>query len=168
MIEDPVLSGGCQCGAVRYALGGQPTTVEVCHCRMCQKALGNVFAPFASIRVTQFAWTRGQPAVFRSSSIAERGFCGACGTPLFFHWLDSDHISVTIGSLDQPASVAPRLQYGIESRLPWLRRLAEFPGTRTEDDQAPDRHDVFQCYQHPDREILETEASPAGHDHEGG
>jgi hypothetical protein len=153
MIDDAVLTGGCQCGAGRYALGGDPTSVEVCYCRMCQKALGNVFAPFASVRVAQFAWTRGEPAVFQSSSVAERGFCAACGTPLFFHWLGSDHISVTIGSLDQPATIAPRLQYGIESRLPWLDRLADLPGTRTEDDQPPERRAAFESYQHPDREV---------------
>ena len=143
--------------AVRYALDGRPTSAEVCHCRMCQKALGNVFAPFASVRIAQLAWTCGQPVVFQSSSVAERGFCYRCGTPLFFRWLDSDRISITIGSLDQPDRIAPRMQYGIESRLPWLHHVAWLPGTRTEEDQPMERREVFESYQNPDCETQPAE-----------
>ena len=43
-----ILSGGCQCGAVRYKAEIQPETAHLCHCRMCQKAAGNYFMPLAS------------------------------------------------------------------------------------------------------------------------
>jgi hypothetical protein len=78
----PLHTGGCQCGAIRFALSASPAKVSICHCRMCQKASGTPFASFAEIEKTDFVWTRGQPAAFRSSSIAERDFCAACGTPL--------------------------------------------------------------------------------------
>ena len=38
----PVMTGGCQCGAVRYALNAQPEG-SFCHCRMCQRASGGPF-----------------------------------------------------------------------------------------------------------------------------
>ena len=116
----PVLTGGCQCGAVRYALYEQPQEGDICHCRMCQKALGNLFVAAAGVPEEAFAWTRGRPAVFASSSAAERGFCRECGTPLSFRYLGRKEISITIGSLDEPAQVKPREQIGIESRVPWL------------------------------------------------
>ena len=67
-----VLTGGCQCGAIRFAVTAPPVKVSICHCRMCQKASGAPFASFADIDKREFAWTRGKPAAFKSSSIAER------------------------------------------------------------------------------------------------
>jgi hypothetical protein len=85
-IRPAILTGGCQCGAVRYALYGEPE-VDICHCRMCQKAVGNLFMAVAGVPLQQFAWTRGEPAVYRSSSAAERGFCHDCGTALTFRYV---------------------------------------------------------------------------------
>ena len=66
-VHDPVHTGGCQCGAVRYALYAEPTNPHVCHCRMCQKAFGNYFAPLAGVKLDDFAWVKGTPGVFKSS-----------------------------------------------------------------------------------------------------
>lgn len=127
----PVLTGGCQCGAVRYALFAAPERTHLCHCRMCQRAMGNAFAALAPVRKTDIAWTCGVPAMFRSSPVAERGFCSACGTPLSFGYLESEWIDVTLGSLDEPERVAPEFHYGVESRLTWLDRLDRLPREET-------------------------------------
>ncbi len=63
-----VHTGGCQCGAVRYALLAEPYEPHICHCRMCQKAFGGPFAPLAVIDLGDFEWTRGRPATFASST----------------------------------------------------------------------------------------------------
>ena len=80
------LTGGCQCGAVRYAIYAAPERAGICHCRMCQKAVGGPFKAWANVRLQEFAWTRGAPTTFHSSSAAERGFCSHCGTPLYFNY----------------------------------------------------------------------------------
>ena len=116
----PVLTGGCQCGAIRFALSAPPVKVSICHCRMCQKASGAPFASFADIERSDFAWTRGKPAAFRSSSIAERDFCAACGTPLSFRRIDGPRIEIMTGAFDRPDRVVPTRQYGTESRLGWV------------------------------------------------
>src|SRR4030081_1528149 len=97
-----VLTGGCQCGAVRFALSAAPVKVSICHCRMCQKAVGAPFASFADIDRGDFAWTRGEPAAFRSSSLAERDFCRDCGTPLSFRRIDGPRIEIMTGAFDRP------------------------------------------------------------------
>src|SRR5712671_6909846 len=143
-------TGGCQCGAVRYALYAEPTNPHVCHCRMCQKALGSYFAPFAGVPPEDFAWVKGAPGVFKSSAAAERGFCGKCGTPLSFRFVGKDRISVSLGSLDDPSRVAPAKQFGVEGRLPFLATLTSLPGTRTEDDVPAADLARQTSRQHPD------------------
>lgn len=152
-------SGGCQCGAVRYALHAQPEQAHLCHCRMCQKAVGNAFAALAPVRLKDLSWTKGVPAVFRSSSAAERGFCPACGTPLFFRYVDSEWIDVTIGSLDDPQSVPPELHYGAESRLSWLNQLGSLPSENTTDGGLNGTPRDIISFQHPDNDDLESGSS---------
>ncbi|MBV9783918.1 MAG: GFA family protein [Acidisphaera sp.] len=143
-----VLTGGCQCGAVRYALYAAPEDPSICHCRMCQKAVGGPFAALAGVQLDDLAWTGGQPAAFQSSSIVVRHFCAACGTPLTYRDLRRERISVTIGSLDEPARVPPVRQYGLESRLAWCDALTDLPGVETEAKYAG-----LTSYQHPDHKV---------------
>ena len=127
------ISGGCQCGAVRYAL--QVARVEkphVCHCRMCQRATGGLFAALAGCAKSKLEWTKGEPALFASSNLATRGFCKECGTPLTFAYNQPEaRIYVTIGSLDDPEQAAIENQYGVESQLSWVRFCEDTPQART-------------------------------------
>src|SRR3974390_3901296 len=103
----PVLAGGCQCGAIRFALKAAPVRLSICHCRMCQKAAGAPFASFADIENGDFAWTKGKPAAFKSSSIAMRDFCADCGTPLSFRRIDGQRIEIMTGAFDRPDRMNP-------------------------------------------------------------
>ena len=121
-------TGGCQCGAIRYAFYAPLENAHVCHCRMCQRASGGVFAALAGGKPENFAWTRGTPAYFASSNLARRAFCDKCGTPLSFKY-DSPtaRLYTTIGSLDHPEKVELVKQYGVESRLPWVKFCEAVP-----------------------------------------
>jgi hypothetical protein len=152
MTERPIVAtGGCQCGAVRYALHALPEA-SVCHCRMCQKATGGPFAALAKFAKTDITWTRGQVSTFRSSPAACRDFCSACGTPLVFRYLDAPHMEVTIGSLDHPENAAPKQNFGVESRLPWIGDLVpgRLPAKRTQDIASATRD--LRSQQHPDHD----------------
>jgi hypothetical protein len=118
-----MLTGGCQCGAIRCRLEAMPEDVHLCHCRMCQKASGNLFAALVPVRMQEFRWTRGAPAEYRSSSAAIRQFCAACGTPLSFRYAGSEFITLTIGSFDEPARVRPAKHYGVEAWIPWVHEV---------------------------------------------
>lgn len=146
------LTGGCQCGAVRYRLSAAPQNAHVCHCRMCQKAIGNYFAALARVELDEIMWTRGTPSVFKSSSIVERGFCATCGTPLTFRYTNTNRINITLGSLDDPTTVPPLKQYGMEARVPWFATIAALPGSITEDDIAADAMLALKPLQHPDHD----------------
>ena len=151
-LASPPFAGGCQCGAVRYRLIAAPRRANVCHCRMCQKAGGAPFMAFAGMKRANLAFTRGAPARYASSAIAERGFCAACGTPLTYEMVGRDWISVTIGSLDDPARFAPAIQLGIEARLPWATTLAALPEQGSEVWLAAAKIVDVGSRQHPDHE----------------
>ena len=125
---NPAITGGCQCGQVRYAITGPLFGAHICHCRMCQKAFGSYFAPLAGVPLGDFAWVKGAPGIFKSSEAVERGFCRDCGTPLFFRYVDKDRISVSLGSLDDPSRVVPIKQFGLESRLPFVAAMEPVNG----------------------------------------
>jgi hypothetical protein len=146
----PVLTGGCQCGAVRFALSAAPVKVSICHCRMCQKAAGAPFASFADIELGDFAWTRGKPSAFRSSSIAERDFCANCGTPLSCRRIDGPRIMT--GTFDRPDRLIPIRQYGTESRLGWVVAIANLPSQTTLQNYGPDKLNGIVSHQHPDHD----------------
>jgi hypothetical protein len=84
------------------------------------------------VRLEEFRWVTGKPATFRSSNIAERGFCASCGTPLTYSRDGSGKISVMLGSLDDPAAVVPQDQFGVESKLAWTDHVRDLPATPTE------------------------------------
>ncbi|MGO4572282.1 GFA family protein [Microvirga sp. 2TAF3] len=146
----PTLTGGCQCGAVRYALASEPTGASICHCRMCQKAFGNYFAPLTGVPLKDLVWTKSEPGIFKSSEAVERGFCRDCGTPLSFRYVESNRISVSIGSLDDPGRVQPETQYGMESRLAAFETLHTLP--ETEDSATPEELAKMASRQHPDHD----------------
>ena len=130
-MSDVRLTGGCQCGAVRYALLKQPERPCICHCRMYQKATGNVFAVFAGVEPEFFVVTRGKAIAFNASDEAARCFCGQCGTPVYWRQADGSWFSVNIGSLDEPERVKPNRFYGEEGRVSWTAEIAAQHGDRT-------------------------------------
>ena len=144
-------TGGCQCGAVRYAITAPVEEANVCHCRMCQKAGGGPFMVLARVPIEALRWTRGAPGTFRSSSFAERGFCARCGTPLTYRWT-ARALSVTVGSLDHPEDVRPVKAFGSEGRLSWLGTIEGLPARTTSDWMDPDHRTRFQTFQHPDHD----------------
>jgi hypothetical protein len=154
------LSGGCQCGAVRYHATELRTNPHVCYCRMCQKATGNLGAALVGVRNEHLTWMRGTPATFRSSEHVERGFCRDCGTPLFYHYLGGPHFSMTIGSFDAPHRIPILYELGLEGKHPALPPIpgAEQCGTTEENEGAGQAAQIAASNrQHPDHD---TDAWP--------
>ena len=157
--NEPIF-GGCQCGAVRYRADSLRDDSHICHCRMCQKAAGNFFLALVGVPKGDLTWTRGEAAIFMSSELVQRGFCQACGTPLFFHRETSPYYSMTTGSFDHPEDVPVANEYGLEARLPQMDQITKLKDTTTTEEDMPDDVAGIRAsnHQHPDHE---TEDWPA-------
>ncbi|MEA2418818.1 MAG: hypothetical protein QOE60_1024 [Thermoleophilaceae bacterium] len=101
-------SGRCLCGAVRYEIDGPLRDVSVCHCVECRRWQGSpggyTAAPREALRVAgedRLRWIDGP----ESDAHARRGFCGECGSSLFWDAPDRDTISIAAGTLDPPTGL---------------------------------------------------------------
>jgi hypothetical protein len=150
-MANEIHSGGCQCGAVRFRVEGALGDASVCHCRMCQKAFGNFYAPLVSLRGAKLSWTRGAPKKFQSSNFVRRGFCADCGTPLTYE--APDGVAIAIGAFDAPEEFRPTTQWGAEAKLASVDHIHELPVKHTLAD-ANAAHFLTQLvsYQHPDHD----------------
>ena len=110
------LSGGCQCGAVRFRVDGDPARASICHCRMCQKAFAGPFGALVTVEVANLTWTRGAPTNFQSSDWVKRGFCVDCGTQLTFDY-SSNKIDLAIFAFDDPSAVTPVVQLAVRGAV---------------------------------------------------
>ncbi len=149
------ITGGCQCGAIRFSTTELMNNPHICHCRMCQKAVGNFFAALVSAPKETLTWTRGVPSRFQSSADVERGFCAQCGTPLFYDNIHWDEIGLMIGALDNPAAIIPISQDSTESRMPWFHDIIKVPDKGTSEDiDGPERVEDIRASsrQHPDHD----------------
>jgi hypothetical protein len=97
------LSGGCLCGAVRFAADDVETHYHACHCGMCRRWSGG--APFFATEARALRFT-GEEHVQRytSSSWAERGFCRTCGTHLFYFLKPAGTYALSVGTFDDQAA----------------------------------------------------------------
>lgn len=97
--------GGCLCGAVRYEVRGPLRDVVNCYCSMCQKLHGG-FGPHSKAAKTDIVILEGRGLKwYASSERARRGFCGECGSSLFWEPANQPGTGILAGSLDQPTGL---------------------------------------------------------------
>ena len=105
-MTEEVREGGCLCGAVRYRLTGEPRPVFGCHCTQCRKTSGH-FVAATAVKREQLEIVEGADKVtwYGSSPGVRRGFCGTCGSNLFWDRESLDIIAVMAGGLDAPSGL---------------------------------------------------------------
>ncbi|HEY8518079.1 MAG TPA: GFA family protein [Candidatus Binatia bacterium] len=111
MVELP-LTGGCQCGTLRYEIRRTPLVAYNCHCTNCQRIGGGAFSTPLVVLEDGFAFTQGEPRTFEwTSDVGTRRFgwfCGDCGCRIAHGAIPSSGIlSVRSGTLDDPSWVEP-------------------------------------------------------------
>ncbi len=95
--------GSCLCGSITFEAVGALRPVIACHCRQCRKTSGHHVAATSVAR--DELTVNGSPVWFASSETARRGFCGTCGSNLFWDG-SGKNISIFAGSIDGPTGVS--------------------------------------------------------------
>ena len=134
------MSGGCACGRIRFEAAIDSDEAYLCHCRMCQRASGNVSLAMVGVEQAAVRWLH-EPDWYRSSPIAQRPFCARCGTSLGFRYDESTtRMDLTVASFDDPSRFNPTSHFGAESiNEAWLD-TSGLPRTRSDQyDKLVDR-----------------------------
>ncbi len=98
-----MLNGSCLCGAITFKVNAPAQGTSACHCGQCRKQSGHVWASAyvdkADLQI------EGPVKWYEASPTAKRGFCGACGSSLFWTAHAEDTISFALGALDAPTGL---------------------------------------------------------------
>ena len=124
------VTGGCMCGAVRYA-APEAHAVVYCHCKSCRSHTGAAVAALVGYLKSEIAWTGDERRIYESSPGIGRGFCGKCGTPLTWEGhveeLGGDLIEVFISTTDDPDALVPQFHIWTDERIELFDTVDELP-----------------------------------------
>lgn len=133
MSDFVTLTGGCQCGAVRYEVRAPATDLYHCHCAMCRKVHGASFGTYAVAPKEAVVITQGEENLtrFDSSPGVSRLFCKTCGCQLF-NDLERDtrlrwFMPGTLDGGPHPGAADRERHTYVDSKLPWLHLDDKLP-----------------------------------------
>lgn len=116
-------SGSCFCGAIRFSATLPSKWCAHCHCSMCRKAHGAGYVTWVGFEADQVRITCDEDILtwFDSSAGAQRGFCGKCGSSLFFRserWAGELHIA--LACMDEPIDRQPQANVFFDEHVDWM------------------------------------------------
>ncbi len=133
-MTDFAISGGCECGAVRYSVHGPARETYHCHCTICQKLHGAVFGTYSNLPREQLTIDKGADnlTTYDSSPDTHKQFCRTCGC-LLFAIVDADpqfmwYTSATLDGGANPGHPPETLRHiFVRSKIPWYEITDDLP-----------------------------------------
>lgn len=119
------MKGHCLCGAVTITVTGEHREIDVCHCKMCARWGG---AMYAGLESDGFA-VEGEDSVsvYKSSDWAERAFCKTCGSNLWYEFLPTGNRTFLAGLFDLPEGFGIKQQIFVDEKPDWYDLVQESP-----------------------------------------
>ena len=100
-----ITKGSCNCGGVKWEAEGELRGILACHCGQCRKQTGSYYAA-TNVADDKITLTEDKTLKwFQSSPDAKRGFCGECGSALFWKHEADDFTSLLVGAIDGPTGL---------------------------------------------------------------
>ena len=123
-----VLTGKCECGAVRYRVEDAFRYAMNCHCSRCRAATGSAFKAFAGIEREKLELTGGEDGLLvHGEDDLNDTRCSACGSLLYSVVRDGAYVHVALGSLVDAPSIRPTKHIFVGSKAPWFEITDELP-----------------------------------------
>lgn len=112
-------TGQCLCGAVTFSAVLPSDTIQLCHCKQCQRWTGG--GPLTAVRVKELTLS-GEDAIqaYHASDHGERAFCGTCGTTLYWKLQGRRLAFMSAGLFDDQTGLTVREEIFVDHRPDWL------------------------------------------------
>ena len=117
------LTGGCQCGRIRYRMRANPIVFYLCHCTECQRHTSSAFGESLRFKREDMDVDPGLVSVSRmSESGKERQgwFCPDCGVRIWHGTSGSAEINIKAGTLDDTSWLVPAGHISCSSKQPFM------------------------------------------------
>src|SRR5262245_28940201 len=119
------LTGGCNCGTVRYEVTEPLVGASYCHCKRCQRRTGASASVQAHPASGTFRIVAGQEKlrVWKpSDGGGEKWFCGECGSAMFgSNPSHPESIGIRMGTFDDDPGIRPTVRQYVAYAAPWNR-----------------------------------------------
>lgn len=120
------ITGGCQCGAVRYRINAEPEFLSICGCEDCRKQTGAAFGMSLRTRKSDVEILSGELRTWSRPGVSGQPvdcvFCPTCGNRIW-HAPHSapDCVNIKPGTLDNPDAFAPRYASKTDTIPDWVQ-----------------------------------------------
>ena len=116
------LTGGGNCGAVRYEVSAPLLGASYCHCTRCQRRTGTASSASAWPAAGCFRIIAGQERLraWTPADGWQKWFCGDCGSAMFSRNPDDpEQIGIRMGTFDRDPAVRPLYRQFVASAAAW-------------------------------------------------
>ncbi len=121
--NEPLLQGGCLCGAVSYQITNQFSRFMLCHCQQCQQLTGSAFAANIFTSPKNIEWLTGQEKISHyrhRSRDSTRSFCAVCSCALPYINQNGKSLIIPAGSLSEQVENTPVANMFEGEQASWL------------------------------------------------
>jgi hypothetical protein len=121
-MADFLLTGGCNCGGVRYEVTEPLVRASYCHCKRCQRRSGAAASPSAHPVPGAFRIVKGEDRLrmWQPEGGGEKWFCGDCGSSIFGRNLSHpESIGIRMGTFDEDPGIRPSVRAFVASAASW-------------------------------------------------
>jgi hypothetical protein len=136
-MSEPVFTGGCNCGGVRFEITEPLGRANYCHCTRCQRRTGTAASAQARVQPGSFRIVEGQELVrsWKPPDGWAKAFCSACGSALWSQTEDGEVGGVRLGAIDGDPGVRPESRQFVAYAAAWEPipddGLERFPESRS-------------------------------------
>lgn len=131
------LTGGCNCGSIRYEVSEPLVRASYCHCKRCQRRSGAAASPQAHPAPGTFRVVAGEEKLrrWKPAHGGEKWFCGECGSAIFgYNAGHPDSLGIRMGTFDGEPGIRPSVRQFVAYAATWEPLpedgLPRFPDSR--------------------------------------